>query len=75
YLYNMKQKIQILLLLLTTSASFVHAQKKKVIVDPTETLKTATTTSLDSKYDQYKNIALRIWDFAEVGYKEVKSSA
>ncbi|MCA6439056.1 MAG: amidohydrolase [Sediminibacterium sp.] len=71
----MKQKIQILLLLLTTSASFVHAQKKKVIVDPTETLKTATTTSLDSKYDQYKNIALRIWDFAEVGYKEVKSSA
>ncbi len=75
YSYNMKQKIQTLLLLLATSISFIYAQKKKIVADPAETFKTATSTSLDSKYDQYKNIALRIWDFAEVGYKEVKSSA
>jgi aminobenzoyl-glutamate utilization protein B len=30
--------------------------------------------SIDSKYDQYTNIAHRIWEFAEVGYQEVKSS-
>jgi aminobenzoyl-glutamate utilization protein B len=30
--------------------------------------------SIDSKYDQYTSIAHRIWEFAEVGYQEVKSS-
>ncbi len=32
-------------------------------------------TDIQSKYDDYKKIALQIWDYAEVGYKEVKSSA
>ena len=31
-------------------------------------------TDIQSHYDDYKNIALQIWGFAEVGYKEVKSS-
>ena len=30
---------------------------------------------LQSHYDEYKKIALQIWDYAEVGYKEVKSSS
>src|SRR5882757_4246599 len=30
---------------------------------------------IQSHYDEYKKIALQIWDYAEVGYKEVKSSA
>ena len=30
---------------------------------------------IQSKYDTYRSIALQIWDYAEVGYKEVKSSA
>jgi aminobenzoyl-glutamate utilization protein B len=30
--------------------------------------------SIDSKVDQYSNIAHQIWEFAEVGYQEVKSS-
>lgn len=30
--------------------------------------------SIDSKSDQYADIAHRIWEFAEVGYQEVKSS-
>jgi len=30
---------------------------------------------LQGKYDDYKKIALQIWNYAEVGYKEVKSSA
>ena len=30
---------------------------------------------IQSRYGEYKKIALQIWDYAEVGYKEVKSSA
>ncbi|MBS1661133.1 MAG: amidohydrolase [Bacteroidetes bacterium] len=30
---------------------------------------------IQSHYDEYKKIALQIWDYAEVGYKETKSSA
>jgi aminobenzoyl-glutamate utilization protein B len=44
------------------------AQKK---ADP---LKAKAMADIQSQYDQYKNIALNIWDYAEVGYKEVKSS-
>jgi aminobenzoyl-glutamate utilization protein B len=38
-------------------------------------LKSAAVTDIQSKYGDYKAIALRIWNYAEVGYKEVKSSA
>src|ERR1700743_2758489 len=38
-------------------------------------LKSKAIVELQSHYDDYKKIALQIWDFAEVGYKEVKSSA
>ncbi len=37
-------------------------------------LKTDAIKNIDSKYETYKNIALQIWGFAEVGYKEVKST-
>jgi aminobenzoyl-glutamate utilization protein B len=39
------------------------------------TLKTLAIADIQSHYDEYKHIALQIWDYAEVGYKEVKSSA
>jgi aminobenzoyl-glutamate utilization protein B len=42
---------------------------------PDSTLKAQSITGIQSHYDEYKHIALQIWDFAEVGYKEVKSSA
>jgi len=38
-------------------------------------LKKQAINDIDSKKDVYKKIALQIWDFAEVGYKEHKSSA
>jgi aminobenzoyl-glutamate utilization protein B len=38
-------------------------------------LKTRAIADIQSHYTEYKNIALQIWDYAEVGYKEVKSSA
>ena len=50
-----------------------HAQKKPVASN--DGLKTLAMADLQAKYDDYKKIALQIWDYAEVGYKEVKSSA
>lgn len=44
---------------------FAVAQKTKMEV----------AKAIDSKYQTYSGVAKQIWDFAEVGYKEVKSSA
>ena len=41
----------------------------------TAALKSQALTEIQSRYADYKKIALQIWDYAEVGYKEVKSSA
>ena len=39
-------------------------------------LKSGAIKDIDSKYEEaYKKTALQIWEYAEVGYKEVKSSA
>src|SRR3984957_2937863 len=38
-------------------------------------LKSQAMADIQTRYGEYKKIALQIWDYAEVGYKEVKSSA
>jgi aminobenzoyl-glutamate utilization protein B len=53
---------------------FAEAQKK-LTVTKDDQLKTQASTSIQSNYDQYKTMAFQIWDYAEVGYKEVKSTA
>jgi len=50
------------------------AQKKSPAVN-NDAVKTSAMAGIQAKYDDYKNIAMQIWDFAELGYKEVKSSA
>ena len=63
--------------LLTTALflfAFAEAQKKSIVTKDDQ-LKTLASTSIQSNYEQYKTMALQIWDYAEVGYKEVKSSA
>ncbi|HVM89030.1 MAG TPA: amidohydrolase [Puia sp.] len=52
-----------------------YGQKKKKDINSEEKLKTEAIGDLQSKYNDYKKIALQIWDYAEVGYKENKSSA
>jgi aminobenzoyl-glutamate utilization protein B len=42
---------------------------------PDTALKIRAMGDIQTHYDEYKKIALQIWDYAEVGYKEVKSSA
>jgi aminobenzoyl-glutamate utilization protein B len=51
-----------------------YAQKKPATIgnDP---LKTQAMTDLQGGYADYKKVALQIWEYAEIGYKEVKSSA
>jgi aminobenzoyl-glutamate utilization protein B len=50
------------------------AQKKPRVVN-NDAAKTLAVADIQAKYDDYKKIAMQIWDYAEVGYKEVKSSA
>jgi aminobenzoyl-glutamate utilization protein B len=55
--------------------SVSYAQKKKTVAPNNEPLKTESMKMIDGGYDQYKQVALQIWENAELGYKEVKSSA
>ncbi len=58
-----------------TAPTLLIAQKKKLTQNPNEVVKLEAINNLQEQYNNYKNIALQIWDYAEVGYKEVKSSA
>ena len=55
--------------------SFSSPAQKKLPVVNNDAVKTLAMADIQGKYDEYKKIAMQIWDFAEVGYKEVKSSA
>jgi aminobenzoyl-glutamate utilization protein B len=52
----------------------VSAQRKQNI-NSVQQIKQQMIKEIDSKYEQYKKVALQIWDYAEVGFKETKSSA
>lgn len=51
-----------------------HAQKISSTIN-NDGFKTLAMADIQAKYDEYKKIALQIWDYAELGYKEVKSTA
>ena len=51
---------------------FCIAQKKASGIDA---LKNQAMADMQLKYDDYQQTALQIWNFAEVGYKEEKSTA
>ena len=63
------------LLIVCLAPLLVVAQKKKTAADPYLEAKRSMHESLQKKYIHYKDIALKIWDYAEVGYKEEKSTA
>ncbi len=50
-------------------------QKKKTPSAPTDAAKREAMQAIDNKYGAYKETALQIWNFSELGYKEEKSSA
>jgi aminobenzoyl-glutamate utilization protein B len=55
--------------------SFPSIAQKKLPATNNDAVKTLAMSDIQAKYDDYKKIAMQIWDYAEVGYKEVKSSA
>lgn len=63
-------KKQVLIALCSLTLSGIQAQKQS----PVTGIKTEAIQQLDGKYNSYKNLAHQIWGFAEVGYKEVKST-
>jgi aminobenzoyl-glutamate utilization protein B len=60
-------------LLFFSSAAALHAQK--TASPDTRALKAQAIQDIQAGYETYRGIAVQIWSFAEVGYKEVKSSA
>ena len=55
-------------------SGIVNAQEKPARTQ-TGSVKTEAMDDLQRQFNTYKEIAVQIWSFAEVGYKEVKSSA
>lgn len=67
--------IRLFILVFFCSISVVsNSQNNKAAAGP-RLLEEAVINSIDAKYEQYKDAAMQIWNFSEVGYKEVKSSA
>jgi aminobenzoyl-glutamate utilization protein B len=68
-----KNFIQLFIFSLCISQTlFCVAQKKNAGADA---LKSQAIADIQFKYDEYRRTALQIWDFAELGYKEEKSTA
>lgn len=66
----------VLSLILLASFCSLQAQKKNTAtIAAAEPLKAEALQNLQANYDLYKKNALQIWDYAEMGYKEVKSAA
>ncbi len=57
------------------SVTFVAACTLMFAQNASLEIKNAAIKNLDVNYEAYKKTALQIWNYAEVGYKEVKSSA
>ena len=52
-----------------------HAQKGEKTIDKSAEQKKEIIKNLDGKYGYYKEQAMAIWNFAEVGFQEEKSSS
>lgn len=64
-----------LIILLTFTALTVFSQKKKIAgVIPQNTDKQLIISNIDKRFDEYAGISKQIWNFAELGYMEEKSS-
>jgi aminobenzoyl-glutamate utilization protein B len=61
-----------LALFLSTFFAMAQTAKKP---NAATSLESIALENINSKQDQYKDVALQIWNYAEVGYKEVKSTA
>lgn len=67
--------MKIILLSILSLFVLCNCRAQKSTPDKTfNTLKNEVANNIQSNYEVYKKIALNIWDYAEVGFKENKSS-
>jgi aminobenzoyl-glutamate utilization protein B len=64
-----------LLLFFVSMLLFAITGKAQKKIANNEGMKTQAIAGIQSKYDEYKKAALQIWEYAELGYKEEKSTA
>jgi aminobenzoyl-glutamate utilization protein B len=69
------RSIALLLLFILTQSQTVLSQKKSSALPAADAYKKDAMRQIDQRYDQYKDVALQIWNFSELGYKEEKSAA
>jgi aminobenzoyl-glutamate utilization protein B len=73
------RKVSLAFIILTVLAGIQSSRSAKASADPSTSTGSreddALLQSIDAKRAKYSDIARQIWDFAEVGYKEQKSSA
>jgi aminobenzoyl-glutamate utilization protein B len=67
------KSISQLILFITVSATCFG--QKKAIEKPNDILKAEASNDIQSNYVTYKKVALNIWNYAESGFKENKSSS
>jgi len=64
----------VLLVLSMLSFASMAQKKKAATANPLEAEKQAMIGNLDKRFDEYAKISKQIWDYAELGYMEEKSS-
>src|SRR5580704_1111194 len=64
----------ILLSIFWLLTSLVPMAQRSSDTKSVDALKNETAKNIQSGYDAYKKIALAIWDYAELGFKETRSS-
>lgn len=65
----------ILISFLSQTVGFNCLAQSNINNESIDVLKNESATTIQSGYNIYKKIALSIWDYAELGYKENKSAA
>ena len=61
--------------IMLVSLTVAAVAQKKQKPGPADIAKEKAMAAIRLEYDTYRNTALQIWDYAEVGYKETRSSA
>jgi len=64
-----------IMLFFITCTAVIDLSAQKSAAAKEDVLKDNAALSIQSDYTLYRDMALQIWDYAEVGYKEVRSSS
>lgn len=69
------KKVLVFIAIINVLTLQLMAQKSAKQPNTNDALKNEASASIQTGYDAYKSVALSIWNYAELGYKENKSTA